>query len=151
MSCCCGRQGFGQPQRDTTCTVWRKLRVLSTLNILLLAYLKGTSDVVLFVILDNIRPFGIWFRCHLPIGSHGDSMTGTVVWGDHIYLKMEALFCLRNTANIFHFHIAEALFAKINIIIVVRDHYIYRLCVQLLQSEDPFLSGNCSVERLHET
>jgi hypothetical protein len=25
VSCCCGRQGFGAPQRGTTCTVWRKL------------------------------------------------------------------------------------------------------------------------------
>ena len=25
MSCCCGRQGFGERQRGTTCTVWRKL------------------------------------------------------------------------------------------------------------------------------
>jgi len=24
-SCCCGRQGFGERQRGTTCTVWRKL------------------------------------------------------------------------------------------------------------------------------
>jgi len=26
VSCCCGRQGFGERQRGTTCTVWRKLQ-----------------------------------------------------------------------------------------------------------------------------
>ena len=25
VSCCCGRQGFGERQRGTTCTVWRML------------------------------------------------------------------------------------------------------------------------------
>jgi len=26
VSCCCGRQGFGERQGGTTCTVWRKLQ-----------------------------------------------------------------------------------------------------------------------------
>ena len=29
MSCCCGRQGFGERQRGATCTVWRKHRTHS--------------------------------------------------------------------------------------------------------------------------
>ena len=69
-----------------------------SLSALLSAYLTGTSDIVLF---------GIWLRSHLPIGSHGYSMTGSMFWGDHIYLRMEASFSLRNTTNVSHFHTAE--------------------------------------------
>jgi hypothetical protein len=73
-----------------------------------------------------------------------------VVWGDHIYLKMEASYCLRNTTNVFYFHTASTPFTNIYVTVVARNLNISCICAQLLHNGNPFFSGNYSVETLYE-